>query len=85
MGQKNLEQATCQRKLLNIIIRHQNIIHMPLGTTVKPPSIMKADITRRRRITLTRPGHTRFIAGITLKKRQRRMPKSTAKSSGVRI
>ena len=75
----NLEEDTCQRKLRNITRRHQNIILMPLGITVKQPSITKADITRRRHITLTRQGRTRSMQGTTLKKQQRPMAKNTAK------
>ena len=57
------------------------LLAMLLSTTVKRPNITKADITRRRRITLTLRGRTRFIVGITLKKQQRPMPKSTARNS----
>jgi hypothetical protein len=80
-AQKLLEEAKCQKKLRNIIIKRRNIILMPLGITMKRPSIMKPDITRRQRITHTLRGRTRFIVGITLTKQQRCMAKSTARSN----
>lgn len=79
---KNCHEETplCPRKQPSTTSNRQNIIPMPRVTTVKQPSIMRADFTKKRPIMRTLQGDMRFTLGIILTKLPRLIWKSTARN-----
>ena len=63
-----LRKRLCQRRLQNIIRRHQNIIPTRLAITAKRPNIMTQDNTRTQRITLIQRELMQSMPEGTLKK-----------------